>query len=168
MFTYDQTTGWFVFRRGPRAGIKLVGYAGAPGHVNDPASQHLRSKGPLPVGRYDVIQVKHPRFASPAFRLDPHPETETFGRSGFYIHGDNRAGNRSASSGCIVIGPTGRGFIADNLQGVGNGLRPVLTVVAGGEDGQLHMALALSQYVRRRGVVYTPAFPPGRALVASA
>lgn len=134
MFRYDQRTGWLLFERGPLAGTKLTGYAGAPGSVNNPAHQHIRSKGPLPQGRYLVLETQHPRFKSPCFRLAPEDGNEMFGRSGFYIHGDNRAGNRSASSGCIVIGPSGRLLIRNNLSGVGRGLQPVLTVVAG-DDG---------------------------------
>jgi hypothetical protein len=35
--------------------------------------------------------------------LTPMPGTNTFGRTGFYIHGDNKARNQSASEGCIVL-----------------------------------------------------------------
>lgn len=52
--------------------------------------------------------VPHSRFAAPAIRLDPQDETETCGRSGFFIHGDNAKANRSASTGCIVVGKRAR------------------------------------------------------------
>jgi len=34
--------------------------------------------------------------------LTPIEGTDTFGRSGFMVHGDNQALNHSASEGCIV------------------------------------------------------------------
>lgn len=81
-----------------------VGYAGAPGHVNAPGSSHLVGLGPLPCGAYYVgLPHEHPRLGPLVFRLRPVAGNMMFGRSGFYIHGDNSKGNRSASNGCIVL-----------------------------------------------------------------
>jgi hypothetical protein len=35
--------------------------------------------------------------------LTPDPGNDMHGRSGFYIHGDNGKGDRSASEGCIIL-----------------------------------------------------------------
>lgn len=104
MFTYEQASGRFLLGDGESVRLIAVGYAGAPGFVNDPKADHLARRGPLPKGRYLVIEDKHPRFAVPAFRLVPTAKTDMHGRSGFWIHGDNRHINRSASTGCIVLG----------------------------------------------------------------
>lgn len=113
-----------MFRSGDRFRAFALCYAGAPGFVNDPSAEHLRSKGPLPRGFYRIVEADHPRFASPALKLYPLPETEMYGRSGFWIHGDNHLGNRSASSGCIICNWHDRGFIKRRLPG-GNILRVV-------------------------------------------
>ena len=35
-------------------------------------------------------------------RLTPNPGTNTFGRGGFLMHGDNSLLNHTASEGCII------------------------------------------------------------------
>lgn len=102
---YVQSTGELRLVNGEFWAPLCVGYAGAPGFVNDPDAQCRKSLGPLPRGTYLLREVSHWRFAAPSIRLDPHPETkpDLCGRSGFYIHGDNRKADRSASSGCIVL-----------------------------------------------------------------
>ena len=47
-------------------------------------------------------------------RLLPAPGTNTHGRSGFLIHGDNVMKDKSASEGCIILGPKIRQQIADS------------------------------------------------------
>lgn len=39
---------------------------------------------------------------------------DLFGRDGFFIHGDNTAGNHTASEGCRIFGPAIRQRIADS------------------------------------------------------
>lgn len=103
MFTYEQATGRLMFRCGRSSSLVASGYAGAPGYVNDPDADTIRNRGPLPKGLYQLQIREHPRFAPPAIYLAPEPGNRMFGRAGFYIHGDNAAGNRSASSGCIIL-----------------------------------------------------------------
>lgn len=61
--------------------------------------------GPLPRGSYII----DPFFDDPdgkgpiVAHLTPLPQTSTFGRSGFMIHGDNCAQNHTASHGCIIL-----------------------------------------------------------------
>ena len=78
------------------------GYAGNGIHRNSPGASHLVGLGPLPAGEYHVgLPHRHPRLGPLAFRLRPHPGNMMFGRSGFYVHGDNGAGN--ASKGCVIL-----------------------------------------------------------------
>lgn len=87
-----------------------VGYAGAHDGKNCPAMQAVHNVGPLPVGRYLVgAPMDHPHSVGLyALYLEPAPSNEMFGRSLFYIHGDNRAANGTASEGCIVLDFTAR------------------------------------------------------------
>ncbi len=107
--TYRQRTGELL-----RDGAVLArGYAGTddgdgvlePGEgLNDPRAAALRGIGPIPVGRYRILPPHHhPTAGSYVMRLDPLPGTQTFGRSGFLIHGDSRARPGTASHGCIVL-----------------------------------------------------------------
>lgn len=57
--------------------------------------------------------VEHRRFVSPAIKL-AQTEGETYGRSGFWIHGDNR--ENDASQGCIVLDRRSRECIAALMQ----------------------------------------------------
>ena len=43
------------------------------------------------------------RYGFSHWRLDPFPSNDMYGRSGFYIHGDNPRGDKSASEGCIIL-----------------------------------------------------------------
>lgn len=89
------------------------GYSGAPAHQNDPKATSVKLSGPLPCGMYHVLPARdHPRLGPIAIPLDPFPSTEVFGRSGFFIHGDNAKGDRSASSGCIILNRGARATIA--------------------------------------------------------
>lgn len=81
-----------------------IGYSGRKPHVNNKHATNLRAVGPIPVGLYRALDPRaHPLLGPHAIPLEPHRETETFGRSGFYIHGDNGKSDYSASSGCIIL-----------------------------------------------------------------
>lgn len=100
---YEQGSGTLSLVNGEWRCPLAVGYAGVQGFINDPDAQCRKGVGPLPRGHYKMRVVRHHRFARPAIRLDPEIGTEMCGRSGFYIHGDNDKGDRSASSGCIIL-----------------------------------------------------------------
>ena len=82
-------------------------YSGAQGHVDNPSDTALKGAGPIPIGSWTI--------GAPVDKLTPGDElgpfclpltaelgTQTFGRSAFYIHGDNPKHDESASHGCIV------------------------------------------------------------------
>lgn len=97
-------------------GQTFFGYAGKGMWMNDPGSIREKNLGPLPVGSYAIGSPRlHPRLGPLAFRLDPIPGTEMYGRSGFFIHGDNARGDHSASSGCIILNRMARSVIASSL-----------------------------------------------------
>jgi hypothetical protein len=81
------------------------GYSGCGGGENNPAMQDVPDVGPIPVGRYKMAALifYDDKLGPRAIRLDPYPETETFGRSGFYIHGDSFEHPGNASHGCIIL-----------------------------------------------------------------
>jgi hypothetical protein len=86
-------------------GFKLGdGYSGNGAGLNNPAMENVPMHGPIPRGSWTI----NPFFDDPdgkgpvVAHLTPCVDTQTFGRSGFMIHGDNSALNHSASEGCIV------------------------------------------------------------------
>lgn len=105
--TYEQSTGklWYVDDATPEKAVRLgVGYSGAPPFVNQTEAEALKARGPIPRGSYGVRLLGDlVRFGPQVLFLEPLKGTEMFGRSGFLIHGDNEYGNRTASSGCIVL-----------------------------------------------------------------
>lgn len=110
MFTYHQRTGKLEH---PLIGLLAVGYAGyddgdgipEPDEgKNDPSKQAVQNVGPVPVGDYTIGEPFSTDTRPFAMRLNPKPGTNTFGRSGFLIHGDGygkAAGTKS--HGCIVV-----------------------------------------------------------------
>lgn len=86
------------------------GYSGRGRGVNNPALQGERAVGPIPAGRWRIVErydsanvgpyalVLHAADATP--NDDRHDPTR---RSAFRIHGDNARGDRSASKGCIIL-----------------------------------------------------------------
>ena len=101
MYTYHQSTGTLV----QNGTLVLTGYAGHGPGVNKPAMQDQHDVGPLPQGRYVMTAlIDSPHTGLATIILDPDPANQIFGRSGFRIHGDNAAGNHTASDGCIIAG----------------------------------------------------------------
>jgi hypothetical protein len=106
-WTWDQSAGLMLDPNGKRfAG----GYSGRGEGLNNSAMQHVVATGPIPQGMWIIgaLEPKSKRTGRNISRLEPMPGTNTFGRSAFQIHGDNGKGNRTASSGCIIIAPQQR------------------------------------------------------------
>ena len=110
---YNVRTGKLVVRRSLETiAVVGLGYAGATAGLNNPEMEHVRNVGPIPQGTYFLRETRHPRFRAPAFECVPTHSTaeklKRYGRSGFWVHGDNPGVNFSASSGCIVLNRTAR------------------------------------------------------------
>jgi len=130
-FIYEQSTGRLLFGSGDRAWPVAVGYAGFKDGRNAPAKESERLVGPIPRGRYRIVERSHPRFKAPAFYLEPDAETAKrvadYGRGGFWIHGDNGAG--TASRGCPVFDLGKRTWVRTMIaEGFAE---PILVVVSG-------------------------------------
>jgi len=99
---YSQKTGALTNPAGNRVGI---GYSGHGDGLDNPALEQQQCEGPIPQGEWEIGQFfDDPGHKGPLVaHLMPLPGTETFGRSGFMIHGDNEHLNHSASEGCIVL-----------------------------------------------------------------
>lgn len=100
---YQITTGQIRDEEGQIA----IGYSGHGEGLNNPAFQQVHNVGPIPCGDYEIVgppvdTASHGPFV---MRLEPKPGTETYGRSGFLLHGDSleHAGEHLASEGCVVV-----------------------------------------------------------------
>lgn len=110
--TYSQATGVLHHRQGDTVKRLGRGYSGQPPYVNKPEAEALRAAGPIPRGTYRVHRpFDHVRLGPWSLYLEP--KTPIHGRSGFFIHGDNRLGNQTASHGCIILPRAVRQAVAD-------------------------------------------------------
>lgn len=119
-WTYSQSTGNLT---DPNGNLLGQGYSGNGADLDNPAGQADEGHGPIPQGDWSIgAFFDDPGGKGPIVcHLMPNLGTETFGRSGFMIHGDNAAMNHTASEGCIILAHTLREAIAasvDNLLSV--------------------------------------------------
>jgi len=99
-WVYHQKNGG-IYRDGALVGL---GYSGINDGLDNPAEQNVADVGPIPVGTYDIGEAfTHPQCGPMSMRLTPQDGTDTFGRDGFLIHGDNQDMNHTASHGCIIL-----------------------------------------------------------------
>ena len=88
----------------PDGTILCEGYSGRGNFKNDPDSESLHNRGPIPEGRYfigdPVDTLTHGPYVLP---LTPAPDNLMFGRDGFLIHGDSITDLGNASEGCIIL-----------------------------------------------------------------
>lgn len=91
------------------------GYSGHGAGVNNPDMQDKHDVGPIPQGEYTIGAVNYHSSHGPlVMPLIPKEGTETFGRSGFLMHGDLKSapGEHLASLGCIIMDFSTRAAIA--------------------------------------------------------
>ena len=87
-------------------------YSGAPGAINDPEKEKVKAVGPIPRGRWQMdAPSSHHRLGPVCIGLEA-AGWKPYGRSGFFIHGDNKSANGSASTGCIIADRKSRDVIA--------------------------------------------------------
>lgn len=100
MWVYDSATGTV---NNPDNSYIGTAYSGNGVGLNNPAMENIHNQGPIPRGQYAIGEFfNDPEKGPIVCHLSPMEGTDTFGRSGFMIHGDNQAVNHSASEGCIV------------------------------------------------------------------
>lgn len=97
----------------PEGTLCGTGYSGRGEGLNNPTMQNVVNTGPLPAGTYAIGKAfDHPMLGPEAIPLTPCADNQMFGRSHFYIHGDNQQRNKSASEGCIILDRAARNEIA--------------------------------------------------------
>ena len=114
MWQYSQSTGALTAPDGSLAGS---GYSGHGTGVNAPQMQNVADVGPIPQGLWFIgAPYTDPEKGPLVMRLEPDSATETFGRSGFLIHGDlvGHVGAKLASHGCIILAHALRQAIANS------------------------------------------------------
>jgi hypothetical protein len=100
MWRWDQSAGELT-RNGTFYG---KGYAGFGTGKNSPSMQAAKGIGPIPRGKWLMTGVKDSPNTGPfTIVLEPFPDTQTFGRSAFRIHGDSIRNPGTASHGCIIL-----------------------------------------------------------------
>lgn len=90
-----------------------TGYSGIGVGLNNPDLQQAVAIGPIPRGAWDIGGwiAHHERLGINVAPLIAREGTLTFGREGFFMHGDSRARDFTASHGCIVLGPVVRALV---------------------------------------------------------
>jgi hypothetical protein len=107
---YQQSTGKLFNPAGDWIG---TGYSGNGAVLDNPAAEAVVGHGPIPAGLWTIGPAETvPHLGPLAMALAPADGTDTFGRSEFFIHGDNAAMDHTASCGCIVLGRADRQQIA--------------------------------------------------------
>jgi Protein of unknown function (DUF2778) len=81
------------------------GYSGKGEARNNSAYQQVPSVGPIPQGLWAISGPPADTSTHGPFvlRLTPAEGTNTFGRSGFLVHGDSLVHPGQASEGCIIL-----------------------------------------------------------------
>jgi hypothetical protein len=101
MWKYEQKTGDVT---NPSGALVGCGYSGNGDGLNNPSAEQEEGVGPIPVGQYTIGRFfDDPEKGPIVAHLSPCSNTNTWGRSGFMVHGDNPKLNHSASHGCIIL-----------------------------------------------------------------
>ena len=88
----------------PAGSVMAWGYSGTGIYRNNPEAQALHNLGPIPRGKWTMQKaIDHTELGPIAIPLEPDPDTNTFGRADFFIHGDNPAHRGQSSHGCPVF-----------------------------------------------------------------
>lgn len=91
------------------------GYSGHGEGLNNPEMEEVHGVGPIPRGLWQMDTPWHdaPHLGPCVVHLEP-VDFDPYGRSGFFIHGDNASADHTASDGCIILGPTIRHRMRDS------------------------------------------------------
>ena len=112
-WTYSQHSGELK-RNGV---VWAAGYSGWHEGKNNPQIEDQHDVGPIPHGIYLIGRPHDSSLHGPhAMTLTPLNGTQTYGRSGFLIHGDSLEHPGEASEGCIVLPLATRQMIAKSQE----------------------------------------------------
>jgi hypothetical protein len=80
-------------------------YSGRGKYKNEPSATWRHNVGPIPEGYYEIGHIYDSAHTGiGTITLTPVFGTNTYGRSGFKIHGDSKKHPGDASEGCIICG----------------------------------------------------------------
>jgi hypothetical protein len=100
MWTYSQSSGALSLD----GSFIYTGYSGHGDGLNNPDYQSTPDIGPIPQGHWHIGPARNGGKLGPlVMPLTPDSDSAAFGRSGFFIHGDNAKGDHSGSCGCVVL-----------------------------------------------------------------
>jgi type VI secretion system (T6SS) effector TldE1-like protein len=103
-WTYQVASGDLL---NPRGQFVETGYSGHGMDVDVVADEDQPDMGPIPSGAWTIEDAikDDPKLGILVIPLTPQPNTNTFGRSAFFIHGDEigHVGQELASHGCIIL-----------------------------------------------------------------
>ena len=118
VIVYSQSSGLMYLEDDDRNRIALArGYSGHGTSINDPDSEGFVGRGPIPRGVWKVgSPIDSRTMGKHCIPLSPIGH-DAHHRSGFYIHGDNNRGDRSASTGCIIMTSIRRAVMARRICG---------------------------------------------------
>jgi hypothetical protein len=99
-WTFEIPTGkWFD----PLGNYMSTGYAGHGAGFDNVADESIADVGPIPEGAFQMGKwFDDPEKGKIVCHLTPLPGTNTYGRSGFMIHGDSIQHPGQASHGCPI------------------------------------------------------------------
>lgn len=110
MFEYSQKTGTLSHGGEPIG----KGYAGHGEGLNNPKLEMVHNLGPIPKGVWDIGLFFDDKHLGPCVAALRPTAQDVFGRGGFFIHGDNKRMNHTASDGCIILSKELRELIRDS------------------------------------------------------
>src|ERR1035438_2649166 len=72
---------------------------------NNPEMEKVHNVGPIPQGDWKIVgpPVNTTDHGPYVLTLKPAPDTLTFGRGGFLLHGDSKESPGCASHGCVIL-----------------------------------------------------------------
>jgi len=104
MWIWDQSEGCLYHHSGDNTKLIAKGYSGRDWAKNNPKAEKAKALGPIPKGMWKIGRVYTSHNTGPyTITLDAYPETETYRRSAFRIHGDSIKNPGTASHGCIIL-----------------------------------------------------------------
>lgn len=92
------------------------GYSGHGEGLNNPKMQMVHGVGPLPRGLWEIGHFFDDKHLGVVVAALKPTSQDLFGRSGFFIHGDNKSMNHTASDGCIILSRALREAIRDSQE----------------------------------------------------
>jgi hypothetical protein len=82
-----------------------TGYSGANAGKNNPEMETVHNVGPIPRGNWTISgpPIDTQDHGPYVLALKPTANTNTFGRSGFLMHGESIESPGCASQGCVIL-----------------------------------------------------------------